>query len=244
MKLRLVMAGSMIVLLAACGGSSGTRPTLPPDASIVRPTSPPGTDAATPPAATQPAATQPAETQPAETQPAETQPAAQPEPTAAPGTAPSDTVASGGDDDGTVWWPWLLGALIVIGVIAAIASRRHRGPSWQIQTTTLLDEIEQLTSHLVAVSPGGLHAVAQSDAMRLATMRATLRDLVASAPDANSQTALNGLTIPVAELHGAVDAIAMSPDPSFQSPGASVSQLATQLHTAATSVRAGLALHP
>jgi hypothetical protein len=108
--------------------------------------------------------------------------------------------------------------------------------------TTLLDGIEQLTSHLAAVTPGGLHAVAQSDAMRLATMRATLRDLIESAPDTTSRTALNGLTTPIAELHGAVDAIAMSADPSIQSDGGSVVRLATQLHTGSASVRAYFAI--
>ena len=62
---------------------------------------------------------------------------------------------------------------------------------------------------------------------RLATMRATLRDLIESAPDTTSRTALNGLTTPIAELHGAVDAIAMSADPSIQHDGGSVVQLAT-----------------
>ena len=78
--------------------------------------------------------------------------------------------------------------------------------------------------------------------MRLATLRATLRDLVASAPDANSKTALNGLTASLAALHGAVDAIAMSVDPSIQPDGASVSRLATELHTASASARADLAI--
>jgi hypothetical protein len=154
-------------------------------------------------------------------------------------------VAPGDNGDGTVWWPWVLGAILVIGAIVAIvavAHRRRPGPSWQIRTTTMLDEIEQLTNHLAVVSPAGLHAVAQADATSLATMRATLRDLVSSAPDATSQMALNGLTTPLAELHGAVDAIAMSPDPSIQPGGASVSQLATQLHTAAAAARADLAL--
>jgi hypothetical protein len=96
---------------------------------------------------------------------------------------------------------------------------------------------------LAAIDPSGLQAVAQSDAMSLATMRATLGDVVSSAPDATKQMALNGLTTPRAALHGAVDAIAMSPDPSTPPDGASVSQLATRLHTASASVRAGLALH-
>jgi hypothetical protein len=132
-------------------------------------------------------------------------------------------------------------ALVVIGIIVLVAGRRRPSePSWKMRTTHLLDEIEQLTNHLAVVSPDGLHAVAQSDATRLATMRGTLANLIAAAPDGTSRMALNGLTTPLAELHGAVDANAMSPDPSSQPTGASVSQLAAQLHTASTSARANL----
>jgi hypothetical protein len=247
----------VIVLLAACGSGDGdgTRPTisasLPSDASIVQPTSPP-VDAGTAPAETQPPEQPPDETaSPAEetappeeaAPPEETAPPQeQPEETAAPGTAPVSNVAPADDGDDALWWPWVLGALVVIGAIVAIARGRRGGPSWQIRSTTLLDEIEQLTSHLAAVTPGGLRAVAQSDAIKLATLRATLRDLVASAPDVNSKTALDGLTASLAALHSAVDAIAMSADPSVQPDGASVSQLATQLHTASASARADLAI--
>jgi hypothetical protein len=146
-------------------------------------------------------------------------------------------------DDGAVWWPWLLVIVVIVVIVAIVANARRRrsvGPSWQIRTTTLLDEIEQLTSHLAALTPGGLHAVAQSDALRLATMRATLQDLIVSAPNANSQAVLNQLTTPTAALHGAVDAVAMSADPSIQPDSASVSELARQLHTASASARAAL----
>jgi hypothetical protein len=54
---------------------------------------------------------------------------------------------------------------------------------------------------------------------------------------------LNELTTPAAALHGAVDAIAMSADPSIPPDGGSVSQLARQLHTASASARAALASH-
>ena len=79
--------------------------------------------------------------------------------------------------------------------------------------------------------------------MALATMRATLRDLIESAPNATSRTVLAGLTTPIAELHGAIDVIAMSVQPSPTQTGPAVSQLAAQLHTVSTSVRAELALH-
>lgn len=240
MRLRLLFAGSVIVLLAACGSGDGggTRPTITATlpSSVVLPTRPP--DAGTSPEDTAP----PEQTAPPQVTepPPET---AQPEETAAQDTTPTSSLASGDDGEGTLWWPWVLVAIVVIGTIVVLARRHRAGPSWQLRTTTLLDDIEQLTSHLAAVTPDGLHAVAVSDANRLATMRATLRDLIESAPDANSQMALNGLTTSLAELHAAIDAIAMSADPSIQSDGASISRLATQLHTATASARADLAVH-
>ena len=128
-RLRLLIVGSVIVLLAACGSGDGdgTRPSvsasLPSDASIVQPTSPPA-DAGTAPAETQPPEQRPEETAPPEEAAppeATAPPQEQPEETAAPGTAPTSSVAPGDDGDGTVWWPWVLGALVVIGAIVAIA---------------------------------------------------------------------------------------------------------------------------
>jgi hypothetical protein len=88
----------------------------------------------------------------------------------------------------------------------------------------------------------GLHAVVASDAAKLATMRAALGDLITSAPDGNRRMVLSRLTTPMAELHGAIDVIALSADPSTEPAGVPVTQLAAQLHTTAASVRADLAL--
>ena len=207
---RLVAAASLIVLLASCGSGdgigTGTGPgisaTFPSDVSIVRPTQPPETDAAAPPAETAAPENQPAE------QPEQTSAPESTQQSAAPGAGPSSTVAPADDGEGTVWWPWVLVAIIVIGAIVAIARRRRPSSSWQLQATTLLDEIDQLTIHLAALTPSGLQAVAQSDGMRLATMRATLGTVIATAPNDSNQAALNRLTTPIAALHGAVDAIA------------------------------------
>ena len=240
-RIRVVLAAALISVLAACGSGdgSGTRPsisiTLVPDASIASPEQPAETDAAAPPAATAAPEAPPVETQPAP-QPTE---AAPEQPAAQETAAPSNTVAPTDDGDSTLWWPWVLGAIVLIAAIIAISRRRRPSASWQTQATTLLDDIDQLTSHLVVITPDGLRAVAQADAMRLAAMRATLRQAIATASNSADQAMLNELTASLAALHAAVDAAALSAQPD----AASVSQLATQLHTSAASVRAGLAVH-
>jgi len=105
----------------------------------------------------------------------------------------------------------------------------------------LLDEIDQLSTHLVSITPGGMHAVAQADARALATMRATLRDVIAKAPNDTSRAALNELSVPLAGLHGEIDAFALSASPSAEPDVAPITSLATQLHTASAAARAGLA---
>jgi hypothetical protein len=233
----LLIAASLAVLLAACGSDdgSGTRPsiaaTIPSDASIVRPTVPEIV----------------AGTSPAEPESPETQPEAPPAEPEAPDAAPSSAVAvvDGDADSDTVWWPWVLGAvvLLAIGALVARSRRRPSEPPWQARTTTLLDDVDELTSHLAALTPDGVRAVAHLDAATLATTRARLSELVASAPDVARRTALDRLTGPTAELHGAVDAVALSAGGTVQPGGASVAQLAAQLHTASASARADLAVH-
>jgi hypothetical protein len=251
-RLRLLGVAATVVLISACGSdSTGTRPSIaasfPPVGSVA--VAPPASEVGALQPETQPPQTQPPETQPPETPPVEQIPeqTAPVEPTVpavvATDPAPPPTEETD-DDDGTVWWPWVLGAVVVIGAIVAIARRRPSGPTWTTRSTGLLDEIDLLTSHLVAVTPAGLLAVAQGDAMKLATMRATLRDLIEAAPDASSRTVLSGLTMPISDLHGAVDVVALSVEPSPAQTSPTVSQLAAHLHTVSASVRAELALHP
>lgn len=245
MRLRLLGAAAAMTLLVACGSGDGDGPsisaTLPPDASLPSgDTSPP--DAA-PPDSAAPPETQPPETQPPETQPPETAPPETPPPeTAAPETAPPTTDPLTGDDESTAWWPWLIAGLVVVGVVAFAMTRSKGKPStapWHIRTITLLDDIDQLTSHLPGLTPEGLATVAASDARALATFRATADDLLTTAPDTAEQMSISKLSIPLAELHAALDAVALSGQPIL---GISTAQLATQLHTASASVRADLAL--
>jgi hypothetical protein len=238
-RLRLLGTASIIVLLSACGSdAAGTRPsiaaTFEPVGSLETPV---GTDVGALPPATPPVEQPPAET-------ARVEPTAPAVVTDTPTTAPTVTEVPSDEGNGATWWPWVVGAIIVVvGAFVVLARRRPSGPSWPNRTTSLLDEIEQLTSHLVALTPDGLHAVAAQDAMRLATLRATLGELIESAPDAASRTVLAGLNAPMAELHGAVDALALSAEPSSTPAGPAVPSLAAQLHTVSTSVRAQLALH-
>jgi hypothetical protein len=255
-QLRLLGVAATVVFISACGSdSTGTRPSIaasfPPVGSVA--VAPPASEVGALQPETQPPQTQPPQTQPPETPPPETPPVEQiPEQTApveptvpaVVATDPAPPTTEDTDDDGTVWWPWVLGAVVVIGAIVAIARRRPSGPTWTTRSTELLDEIDLLTSHLVAVTPAGLLAVAQGDAMKLATMRATLRDLIEAAPDATSRTVLSGLTMPISDLHGAVDVVALSVEPSPAQTSPTVSQLAAHLHTVSASVRAELALHP
>ncbi len=181
---------------------------------------------------------------PIEQPPAPTDPVEPTAPAAVTDTTPTDAEVPSDEGSGATWWPWVIVAIVVaVGAILVFARRRPTGPSWQSRTTSLLDEVEQLSSHLVALTPDGLHAVAPQDATRLATLRATLRELTQSAPDTASRSVLTGLSAPIADLHRAIDALALSAGPSSTPAGTAVPSLAAQLHTVSTSARAELALH-
>ncbi len=176
---------------------------------------PPGTDA-TPPGTD---ATVPATTAPVTAAPTTAAPVTAAPTTAAPDTVPvtepsPETTApvevdGEGDDDGITWWPWALLAGF-LGGLAALLLRR-RGPKWPEKVTVLLDELDSRTAHLSAHTPEGLRAIAQTEAAALASLRARLRDLVAAAPDDQQRALLAPLTVPVADLHTVVGAVALSP---------------------------------
>jgi energy-converting hydrogenase Eha subunit E len=114
-------------VLAACGSGdgSGAPPsldaTLPPNASI---------GGAVPPAVSDPVA-RAADVDPPDTQPAEVPAEDAPADVLPDAATPSTIVTSDTTSEGTTWWPWVVGALLVIGIIAAIASRSRRGPTWE-----------------------------------------------------------------------------------------------------------------
>ena len=66
----------------------------------------------------------------------------------------------------------------------------------------VLDESDQITTHLVGLGPSGLVSVAAADASRLATLLATVEQLSASAPDEASRQALVRVEEPLSSLAG------------------------------------------
>jgi hypothetical protein len=234
-RLRLATIAAMVLLLGACGSDDGTGPTitatLPADVSL--PASVPGAVETDPPPETQPPQTDAPATQPPDVEPEE--------PDAS--TAPTDTVPPD-DGDGTTWWPWVLAAVILVVAAAALFGRRRSsGPTWQVRTSALLDQIDQVTSQLAALTPEGVRVVAAADAMTLAALRGTLRDLVASAPGVEQRVSLDRLTAPLGQLHGAVDAVALSAGPSLDPAAAAVVKLAVLVHTTSASVRADASMY-
>src|SRR5207342_3328244 len=73
---------------------------------------------------------------------------------AAPQSEPSTTAAETGTSSDYSWSPWIIGAVIVaaavIGIVALV--RRPRGSGqWPNQTVAVLDESDQITTHLVGL---------------------------------------------------------------------------------------------
>jgi hypothetical protein len=245
------------------GGGSGSLPsitvtvpdggvtTIAPDGGDATTSTPPGTEepaATDPPKTEAPAATDPPKTEaPAETEPPKTEAPAETEP---PKTEPAPvetTVApepsspGASEDESSTWWPWVLGAVVLLGIGAAVVvgRRSRRGPSWADRARAALDEADQLSTHLAALAPAGVGVVATGDAARLATLGASLQQLVTTAPDASSRAALDQVPPRVAVLHATVDALALGQ----ASPPSSVSMDALQaqavaLHTVTASARA------
>lgn len=241
-SIRLVLpVATMVVLAAGCGSgegdpsSSGSRPTLAPIASE-RPDRPevtqaPGGDSAAPilPPVTEAPIPPPATEAPA---------------TAAPVPA-TTTPAPASDDDSTTWWPWLLVALAVVGGVIALVRRRPKSaatppPGPVIQTADVLDQSDQITTHLVALAPGSVSSVAGADASRVAALLATVEQLMRSNPDEASRSALGALYPSMRSLHAALDAIALAPLPLADADVAELKARATALHTETALARATL----
>jgi hypothetical protein len=130
----------------------------------------------------------------------------------------------------------------VVAVIAGIVLflRSRKAPGWPAQAAAALDESDQITTHLVGLAPDGLGAVANADATRLATLMASVQQLVATAPDDPSRQALAQMQEPMRSLHGALDALAMRPPPPSSLDLDEVRTRATALHSATSLAHASL----
>ena len=147
----------------------------------------------------------------------------------------------GGDD--TTWWPWLLAILAVVGIAAAIiaARRSGKGPSWSERAGGAVDQAQQMSVHLAALTPDAARTVAATDSPTLAALGVTLQQLVSSAPNETSRAAVEQVRASTAALHAAVDAVALSPTTPTSVDVDQLTALATRLHTAASSANALIA---
>lgn len=142
-------------------------------------------------------------------------------------------------DDSTLWWPWLLAGLAVVGLVAFLVVRRsRRATAWEAQTASAFDEAARLATHLAAVAPEGAAMVASEDAAQLATLAATLSTLGAGAPDEVQQRAIGSVRDQVQVLHGVVDGIAMGSGPVSPTAFDYLREQATALHGATVRARA------
>jgi hypothetical protein len=157
----------------------------------------------------------------------------------------ASTTTTSGEDSGsstTTWWPWLLLGLAVLAIIIGIALllRRRRPPQWPAQAAAALDESDAITTHLVALAPAGLAAVAGSDAARLAALTATFERLMTTAPDDPSRRAIAEIHEPLRALHARLDAVTLGTTAPSQQDVDDLAAWATALHAATSFARARL----
>jgi hypothetical protein len=145
-------------------------------------------------------------------------------------------------DDDTLWWPWALAALAVLGLIVFLVMRRSSAAAkWQQQTIAALDETARLATHLAAVAPEGAAMVAAQDAQQLAALAATLTALGSEAKDPAAQQAISAVRDQVQTVHGVVDGIAMGSTPATPTTLAYLREQATALHASTARARAEVA---
>jgi hypothetical protein len=143
------------------------------------------------------------------------------------------------EDDDIAWWPWLLVALAVAGLVVFLVVRRSRGAErWRQQVVLALDEASRLGTHLAAVAPDGAAMVAAQDAPQLAALSARLSDLAAQTEEPLLQQAIEAVRAQVQVVHGVVDGIAMGATPTSDATLAYLHEQASALHGAAAHARA------
>ena len=236
-----------VALLAGCGSGSGdgtaTLPpgisaggavTLPDDVTVTRP---PEEEPAEAPPAEEPIVEEPVAEEPIVEEPIAEPPADDPAADATADPALDDAAT----DDDVVWWPWVLGLLVIIVAVVAVAvSRSRRGnATWTTRALAAVDASAALAAHLVAIAPEGLVVVARDDAQRLAELDVTTQDLVRTAPDDRTRGSIDALRGPLVQLHAAVNMVALSPAPT-PAQLTLVHQWANALHVASSTARSSL----
>ncbi len=131
----------------------------------------------------------------------------------------------------------------VVGVVLFAGSRKKASP-WTANASAAFAQSDEITTHLVGLEPGGLAAVANADAARLATLAATVQQLASSAPDNASMQAMMAMRGPLQSLHAAVDAVNLSPTPPSAFQVDQVRAAATGLHQSTSLARANVAPPP
>jgi len=230
-----VSVAAIALFAGGCGSGSGdasssSRPSLPPIASE-RPIRPESTDAVVggPVTPTVPDVTAPPATA---------------------GPDPVVTVPEPVDEDAsTDWWVWGLIAVALVVIVSGVVALVRRSPKpaaapARPQASTaaaLLDQCDDISTHIAALAPDRVHSVAAADAARLAALHAAVEHVMASVADAGSMQALATLDASIRSLHAALDAIALSSPASLtDADWADLRARASDLHVQTSLARATL----
>ncbi len=161
---------------------------------------------------------------------------------ASPGNDNQQNSASGQAEESSFpWWLLALAAvLIALLVIVMVSRSRRAAAALEARTREALRQIDELTTHLATITPGGLDVVAAQDAAHLATLGGEFEQLLDENKDPDRHAALVSVRDQVSVLHRVVDGVALSPDPTTPTAAGFVQEQATALHTAATRAQAQL----
>jgi hypothetical protein len=165
---------------------------------------------------------------------------------AAPQSQPTTAAVTGTSSDSS-WWPWIVGLVLVAAVVIGIVLlvRRPRGSGqWPNRAAAVLDESDQITTHLVGLGSSGLASVAAADASRLATLMASTQQLAGSAPDETSRQALVRVEEPLRSLQGALDLVGLASTPPSDPDVHEIHATAARLHSATALARATIQPSP
>lgn len=132
----------------------------------------------------------------------------------------------------STWWPWILLALLLIGLIWLLLARRARRAAMaRARTERALSEATELAAHLAALAPEGVQVVAAQDAARLAALGAELDLLAADEADLERKATLARVGAQALALHGVVDSVSLSPGQPTDAAIRNLVEQATVLHT-------------